>query len=65
MGLITAVAIIAHYLIIAHRVLVIILDFYGRDSRRIYRALIYIAVPYHGPHRLRYIGSTLYRMIFR
>ena len=33
---------------------------WAHDSRPIYRALTYIAVPLLGPHRPRYIGLTLY-----
>ena len=33
---------------------------WARDSRLIYRALTYIAVPLLGPHQPRYIGLTLY-----
>ena len=34
----------------------------AHDSRPIYHALTYIAVPSFGPHQLRYIESTLYCM---
>ena len=34
---------------------------WAHDSRPIYRALTYIAVPLLGPHQPRYIGLTLYR----
>ena len=34
---------------------------WAHDSRPIYRALIYIAVPLLGPHQPRYIGLTLYK----
>ena len=33
---------------------------WAHDSRPIYRALTYIAVPLLGPHQPRYIGLTLY-----
>ena len=33
---------------------------WAHDSRPIYRALTYIAVPLLGPHQPRYIWSTLY-----
>ena len=34
---------------------------WAHDSRPIYRALTYIAVPLLGPHQPRYIGLTLYQ----
>ena len=37
---------------------------WAHDSRPIYRALTYIAVPLLGPHQPRYIGLTLYCVIF-
>ena len=33
---------------------------WAHDSRLIYRALTYIAVPLLGPHQPRYMGLTLY-----
>ena len=37
---------------------------WAHDSRPIYRALTYIAVPLLGPHQPRYIGLTLYLEYF-
>ena len=37
---------------------------WAHDSRPIYRALTYIAVPLLGPHQPRYIGLTLYIYIY-
>ena len=36
---------------------------WAHDSRPIYHALTYIAVPLRGPHQPRYIGLTLYVFI--
>ena len=37
---------------------------WAHDSRPIYRALTYIAVPLLGPHQPQYIGLTLYQEIY-